>query len=207
MNKSKIFFLSCTAIAAVGFFVASYMLKDTPRDIMYGEVTVVETADRTNILVPDVLTEKGYGITTPEGTNLSKTASVYASTEKTGFLAINVNDGDVSGESYWESAKDTYPSTLTAKLKNEENIDTVRVRLVSDEKWEMRTQTFSIDISENGEIFTELIPEKEYVFDMKTGNEAIIDLGGITAKAIRLNFTSNSIASAAQVAELEIYAE
>ena len=68
-------------------------------------------------------------------------------------------------------------------------------------------QTFCVQISEDGENFTELIPANDYEFNPDTANEVVIDFDEVGCKAVQLVFTGNTGAGGAQVAEFEIYSK
>ena len=83
----------------------------------------------------------------------------------------------------------------------------IKVCLCPKSIWSRRTQSFGVEISKDGENYTELLPITEYLFDPDTANEVVLEFENTECMSVRLVFTGNSGAGEAQVAELEIYKE
>ena len=73
--------------------------------------------------------------------------------------------------------------------------------------WEPRTQTIAVQISEDGESFTELLSEAPYEFNAEFGNRVRMDFEPVAAGWVKLIFTSNSSSrtGGAQAAEIQVY--
>ncbi|THV28756.1 discoidin domain-containing protein [Glycomyces paridis] len=146
-----------------------------------------------------------YGETgTPSaGEDLAGDRPINASSQQFDFAAENANDGDLS--TYWESAAGSYPSTLTVDLGANAELERVVVRLNPNTAWGPRTQTFSVlgrDL--NGGEFTTLVPSAAYGFDPSSGNTVTVPVTA-TAGELRLQFTANTGAPGAQVAEIQVF--
>ncbi|MZD08369.1 Secreted glycosyl hydrolase, partial [Streptomyces sp. SID5785] len=139
---------------------------------------------------------------TTAGSDLARGKPVKASSSVFTYVAANANDGQTA--TYWESDAGAYPATLTTELGADADIDQVVVRLNPDAAWATRTQNIQVlgrDQDATG--FTSLAAAKDYTFNPATGNTVTIPVSGKAAD-IQLKFTSNSGASGAQVAELEV---
>jgi len=114
-------------------------------------------------------------------------------------------DGDLS--SYWEGGAKQWPSVCSVDIIAPKDLDVMVLRLNPKKIWAKRTQTFSIQISEDGKTFKEFAPEQAYVFDpVKSQNVLVIPMN-VTARAVQLTFTANTGGTGGQVAELELYAK
>lgn len=178
----------------------------SPKGIKAENVIIHETIEQMESMVhPDFVKEEYVPIVI-EGDNIAKGKKVSASSFYDVYTPRKVTDGVFVGVSYWEGAPDSYPNILTVNLEEIKSIHTVRVCLSPMSIWGKRTQTFSVNISNDNEIFTELIPEQQYTFDPDTGNEVVLTFDTVDVKYVQLKFTENSGATGAQVAEFEVYA-
>ena len=170
-----------------------------------GHITVVKAPEQTEAKEhPDFKVEE-YVPQLPEGTNIAVEGKVKASSFADVYLANKSIDGKAEGTSYWEAAPDTYPNILTLDLKVLSKISAIRVCLNPSTAWGDRTQTFSVSISKDGEQYEEIVPSADYAFSPQRGNEAILEFDEKECQYVQLQFTGNTGAKGAQVAELEVY--
>ncbi len=124
-----------------------------------------------------------------------------ASSSNDSQTPANANDGN--RDSHWASRDDQFPQWIQADLGASLGVDRVVLRL--PDGWAARSQTLKLQSSANGSDFTDLTASKAYRFDAAGGQSATISFDATTARHVRVLFTANSGAQAAQVAELEIY--
>lgn len=122
-----------------------------------------------------------------------------ASCKVAGYSASFAVDGDI--ETYWEGAGE-YPQYLTLTLSEKEAVAEMILSLNPIEVWGKRTQNFAVEISADGENYTELLADASYVFDWAEGNTVTVALpGDPEVLAVRLVFSHNSGAGGGQIAE------
>lgn len=189
----------------IGLFVyADKGIKEPPQEIPAANVTVVESPNQESATEhPDFIKEE-YTLVLPEGVNIALEKKVEASSFNDVYTARKVVDGVATGVSYWEGKND-YPNYLTVDLDKPEKIHAIRVALSPMAIWGKRTQTFGVNISNDGENFENFIDTKQYTFDPDTGNEVQLLFDEIETRYVQLVFTENSGAVGGQVAEFEIY--
>ncbi len=177
---------------------------------------VSRVMDSANLMIHEAIDQKAsmehpnfikepYVSAIPEGVNIALDGKVDASSFTDSFTPRKVNDGKTSGVSYWEGKADTFPNVLTIDLKKTATIHAIRICLNPMNVWGKRTQTFSVNKSGDGVNFEALIPIVQYTFDPDRGNEVMITFDPVEAQYVQLEFTENSGAGGAQVAEFEIY--
>lgn len=202
VNKRLLIFL---AVLTAGLWCAVLVLMIGNSKHSYGKITKVDAPEQTESEQHPLFIKEEYVPVIPEGINIAESAKVEANDYNDVYFANKVKDGNPNAQSYWEGASDAYPNILTASFKEEQSIHAVRMLLCPLSVWSTRTQTFSVEISEDGENFMEFLAGADYVFNPDKGNEVVIEFDDITIKAIRFVFTANTGASGAQVAELELY--
>ncbi len=202
VNKKILIFL---AVLTAGLWCAVLVLMIGNSKQSYGKITKIDAPEQTESEQHPLFIKEEYVPVIPEGLNIAESAILEANDYNDVYFANKVKDGNPNAQSYWEGASDAYPNILTASFKEEQSIHAVRMLLCPLSVWSTRTQTFSVEISEDGENFTEFLASADYVFDPDKGNEVVIEFDDITIKAIRFVFTANTGASGAQVAELELY--
>ena len=207
MKKIRSILIIILAVAAAGMWCGVFVLRSQAGKPAYGEITIVETADRTESAEHPAFVKEVFEPVIPDGENIAGEAKMTASGHNDVYVPNKVNDGDTAGASYWEGAANDYPNILTAAFEEEKSIHAVKVLLCPLSIWGARKQTFSVEISPDGENFEELIASADYDFDPDTGNELVLEFDAVTCKAVRLVFTSNTGSVGAQVAELELYSE
>ncbi len=111
-------------------------------------------------------------------------------------------DGDPN--TYWESANDAFPQTLTVDLGATRTVRRVVLKLPPQTAWQARTQTLSVQGSTDGSAYTTLAAAREYRFDPATGNTVTVPVDG-SLRRLRLHVTGNTGWLTAQFSEVEVY--
>ncbi|MFI5592678.1 discoidin domain-containing protein [Amycolatopsis sp. NPDC051758] len=138
------------------------------------------------------------------GTNLARGKAISASASVGGFPPSNAVDGDAG--SYWESANNAFPQTLTVDLGAAASITKVTLRLPPSSAWGARTETVTISGSTDGGSYTTLVGSRGYAFDPASGNTASGSFTATSQRFVRLTFTGNTGWPAGQVSEFEVAA-
>ncbi|MCO8274139.1 discoidin domain-containing protein [Actinoplanes sp. TRM 88003] len=115
-----------------------------------------------------------------------------------------VNAVDASTSTYWESSG-ALPQWFQVDLGAGHAVNRLVLRLPAG--WERRTQTLTVQGSTNGTTFTTLAGPAGYVFDPASGNTSTVTLSNATVRYLRLSFAANTGWPAAQLAQLQAYAE
>src|SRR3954468_575645 len=138
---------------------------------------------------------------TQAGQNLAAGKPIEASSSVFSFVAANANDNTTA--TYWEASGQS--STLTVKLGANADLDQVVVKLNPDQAWAARTQNFEVLGRDQGATaFTSLKARADYRFDPAANqNTVTIPVSGRAAD-VRLQFSANSGAPGAQVAEFQV---
>ncbi|MGW1490641.1 discoidin domain-containing protein [Streptomyces sp. NPDC002402] len=134
--------------------------------------------------------------------NLAVGKPITASSVIHTFVAENANDNSLT--TYWEGAAGSYPNTLTVKLGANADIGSVVLKLNPDSSWGTRTQNIQVlgrEQSATG--FTGLVAAKDYTFDPASANAVTVPVDARVAD-VQLKFTSNTGATAGQVAEFQV---
>ena len=138
----------------------------------------------------------------PENMALDKPFS-YSSLK---FANGNPTDGNL--DTYWESNNHptaANPAFLAIDLETVHEIDSIVLKVRGH--WGLRTQTFSVHISLDGEQFNLAKDTQTYTFDPQSGNQVEIPFENLTARSVKLEFTdiSESSSTGAQISEFEVY--
>ncbi|MFC8564500.1 discoidin domain-containing protein [Streptomyces sp. NPDC057245] len=140
---------------------------------------------------------------TKEGSNLAVGKPISASSVIHTYVAENANDNSTS--TYWEGAAGSYPNTLTLKLGADADISEVVLRLNPDTSWSKRTQRIEVlGRGQDAKDFTALVAAKDYVFDPASGGNKVTIPVGDRAADVQLKISSNTGATAGQIAEFEV---
>jgi hypothetical protein len=140
--------------------------------------------------------------TPPAGdTNLALHKPVSGSNVQT-YVPGNAVDGDVN--TYWESANNAFPQTLTVDLGATYSITKVVLFLPPPSAWSTRTQTLAIAGSTNGSTYSTIVGSAGYTFNPASGNTASASFGATSARYVRLTFTGNTGWPAGQLSELQV---
>lgn len=136
--------------------------------------------------------------------NLALNRPVTASSYTQVYGPGNAVDGNAS--SYWESANNAFPQTLTVDLGSVKSVSRVVLKLPPSSAWGTRTQTVAVAGSSDGGAYSTVAGAASYTFNPATGNTATITFGATSARYLRLTFTANSGWPAGQCSEFEVYA-
>ncbi|MFK4546956.1 hypothetical protein RKD29_006552 [Streptomyces tendae] len=140
---------------------------------------------------------------TKDGSNLAVGKPISASSHIHTYVAENANDNSTS--TYWEGAAGSYPNTLTLKLGANADVDSVVLKLNPDTGWSRRTQNIQVlGRAQDASGLTSLVDAKDYVFDPANGGNSVTIPVGERAADVQLKFTSNTGATAGQVAEFQV---
>jgi hypothetical protein len=138
-----------------------------------------------------------------DGSNLAVGKPISASSVIHTYVAENANDNNTS--TYWEGAAGSYPNTLTLKLGANAEVDRMVLKLNPDTGWSKRTQNIQVlGRAQDASGLTSLVPAKDYVFDPASGGNSVTIPVGARAADVQLKFTSNTGATAGQVAEFQV---
>ncbi|WP_370519035.1 discoidin domain-containing protein, partial [Micromonospora sp. AMSO12t] len=117
------------------------------------------------------------------------------------YVATNTVDGNAV--SYWESANNAFPQSLTVDLGAARTVDRVVLKLPAG--WERRTQTLSVLGSTDGSSWATLAGSAGRTFDPAGGNTVSISVPAGERRFVRLTVTGNTGWPAAQLSEFEVY--
>ncbi|WP_089157901.1 galactose-binding domain-containing protein, partial [Micromonospora sp. NBS 11-29] len=137
----------------------------------------------------------------PSGGNLALGRPATATSVNQTYAAGNAVDGNAA--TYWESANNAFPQSLTVDLGASRTVDRVVLKLPAG--WERRTETLSVLGSTDGSSFSTLAASTGRVFDPAAGNSVSIALPSGARRYVRVTVTGNTGWPAAQLSELEVY--
>jgi hypothetical protein len=142
---------------------------------------------------------------TPPAGNLAAGRPVTATSSVQSYVAGNTVDGNAS--SYWESANNTWPQSLTVDLGSSQTVKRLILKLPPSSAWGARTQTIAVLGSADGSSYSQLAGAAGRTFDPNSGNTATITLpSAVTTRYVRITFTANTGWPAGQLSEYEVYA-
>jgi hypothetical protein len=139
-----------------------------------------------------------------DAANLAAGCRVYAAGYTQVYPPAHVTDGDPA--SYWESVNNVFPQTLTVDLGTVSTVDRVVLKVPPMSTWGARTQTITLQGSLTGEGYTTIVGARWYTFDPGSGNIATERFGAVQVRFLRLVFTANTGWPAAQLSDLQVYA-
>ena len=139
----------------------------------------------------------------PDTENLAQGKPVLSGAHTDVYVDKNVNDGKT--DTYWESKG--FPAEITFDLQGAFAVSTVAVCLNPSSIWEPRIQEIAVQVSQDGETFTQVAAPEKYQFDAATGNRVRIDFDATQASCVKVIFTLNSSSrtGGAQAAEICIF--
>ncbi|MEV7808448.1 discoidin domain-containing protein [Microbispora sp. NPDC088329] len=140
----------------------------------------------------------------PPTGNLARGKQVSASSHADVYVAGNATDGNTG--TYWESANNAFPQSITVDLGASVTVGRVVLRLPPSAAWGARTQTLSVLGSTDGTNYTTIAGPAGYRFDPATGNAVTVAVPAGARRYLRLNVTGNTGWPAAQISEFEAYA-
>ena len=169
-------------------------------------VTVVAAPEQTKAERPSCFPDPTANyIPLPDKENLAQGKPISAGAHTDVYVIGNVNDGKT--DTYWESKG--FPAEVTVDLQGSYAVATVAVCLNPSAIWEPRSQEIAVQISPDGETYTEVSTPAQYQFDAATGNRVRIDFEPAQAAFVRVVFTANSAypyhAGGAQAAEICVF--
>lgn len=167
-------------------------------------VTIIHAPEQTKPERPPCFPDPSANfIPLPETENYAQGKPVASGAHTDVYVSRNVNDGKT--DTYWESKG--YPAEMTIDLQDVYTISTVAVCLNPSSIWEPRTQEIAVQVSTDGETYTEIVKAAKYDFDAATGNRIRIDFEPVQASYVKVIFTMNTAArtGGAQAAEICVY--
>ena len=167
-------------------------------------VTIVTAPEQTKAERPPCFPDPSANfVPLPETENLAEGKPVISGAHTDVYVDRNVNDGKT--DTYWESKG--FPAEITFDLQGSYTVSTVAVCLNPSSIWEPRIQEIAVQVSTDGETYTETAAPEKYQFDAETGNRIRIDFDPARAAYVRLIFTLNSSSrtGGAQAAEICVY--
>ncbi|MEU1279997.1 discoidin domain-containing protein [Streptomyces sp. NPDC005805] len=139
---------------------------------------------------------------TGTASNLAVGKPITASSVIHTFVAENANDNSLT--TYWEGAAGSYPNTLTVELGANADLSSLALKLNPDSGWGARTQNIAVlGREQNASGFTTLVAARDYAFSPASGNTVTVPVDARVAD-VQLRFTSNTGATAGQLAEFQI---
>jgi hypothetical protein len=151
--------------------------------------------------------EPGTGGGTDPGTpagNLAAGKQVTATSQVQSYTPANTVDGNAN--SYWESANNAWPQSITVDLGSNQTVKRLVLKLPPSSAWGTRSQTIAVLGSTNNSSYTQLAGAAGRTFDPGSGNTATITLpSAVSTRYVRLTVTANTGWPAGQLSEYEIY--
>ncbi|MFC9910262.1 discoidin domain-containing protein [Streptomyces sp. NPDC059862] len=136
--------------------------------------------------------------------NLAKGRPATATGSQDIYTPGKAVDGDAN--SYWESANNAFPQSLTVDLGSTEAVRRLVLKLPPSSAWQARTQTFSVQGSTDGSTYSTVVASQGHRFDPATGNTVTVSLpSGTNLRYLRLHVTANTGWPAGQFSEVEAY--
>ncbi|MFJ5260280.1 discoidin domain-containing protein [Streptomyces sp. NPDC088387] len=150
--------------------------------------------------------QPGQGNPNPEPTgNLAQGRPATASSQTGDYGPARAVDGDAN--SYWESANNALPQSLTVDLGSAQAVRRLVLKLPPATAWGARTQTLSVQGGTQAGTFSTVVGSQGHRFDPATGNSVTVALpAGTSLRYLRLNVTANTGWPAGQFSEVEVYA-
>ncbi|MFF9768079.1 discoidin domain-containing protein [Streptomyces sp. NPDC014636] len=149
--------------------------------------------------------QPGQGTPAPDpGRNLAKGRPATATGSQDVYTPGKAVDGDAN--SYWESANNAFPQSLTVDLGQSYAVRRLVLKLPPSAAWGARTQTVTVLGSTDGSNYSTVAGAQGYRFDPATGNTATVSLPSTAAlRYLRLSVSANTGWPAGQLSEVEAY--
>ncbi|KOV86121.1 MULTISPECIES: discoidin domain-containing protein [unclassified Streptomyces] len=149
--------------------------------------------------------QPGQGNPEPDpNRNLAKGRPATATGSQDVYTPGKAVDGDAN--SYWESANNAFPQSLTVDLGASYAVRRLVLKLPPSSAWGARTQTVTVLGSTDGSGYSTVLGAQGYRFDPATGNTATVTLpSGTNLRYLRLTVTANTGWPAGQFSEVEAY--
>ncbi|MEU5562893.1 discoidin domain-containing protein [Micromonospora musae] len=142
--------------------------------------------------------------TNPPTGNLAAGRPISATSHSDVYVAGNAVDGIAN--TYWESANNAFPQSVTVDLGSARPVSRLVLKLPPASAWQTRTQTLTVLGSTDGSSFSTLKSSAGYTFDPASGNTVSIPVPAGDRRFVRLTLTGNTGWPAGQLAEFEVYA-
>ncbi|MGQ4420205.1 discoidin domain-containing protein [Streptomyces sp. SAS_269] len=149
--------------------------------------------------------QPGQGDPAPDpNRNLAKGRPATATGSQDVYTPGKAVDGDAG--TYWESANNAFPQSLTVDLGSSYAVRRVVLKLPPSAAWGARTQTVTVLGSADGSAYSTVVGAQGYRFDPATGNTATVSLpSGTNLRYLRLSVSANTGWPAGQFSEVEAY--
>ncbi|WP_153815521.1 discoidin domain-containing protein [Streptomyces sp. SUK 48] len=149
--------------------------------------------------------QPGQGNPAPDpNRNLAKGRPATATGFQDVYTPGKAVDGDAN--SYWESANNAFPQSLTVDLGSSYAVRRLVLKLPPSSAWGARTQTVTVLGSTDGSAYSTVAGSQGYRFDPATGNTATVSLpGDANLRYLRLSVSANTGWPAGQFSEVEAY--
>ncbi|MEU3533995.1 discoidin domain-containing protein [Streptomyces murinus] len=149
--------------------------------------------------------QPGQGNPAPDpGRNLAKGRPATATGSQDVYTPGKAVDGDAN--SYWESANNAFPQSLTVDLGSSYAVRRLVLKLPPSSAWGARTQTVTVLGSTDGSGYSTVVGAHDYRFDPATGNTTTVSLpSGTNLRYLRLSVSANTGWPAGQFSEVEAY--
>ncbi|MFY1618724.1 discoidin domain-containing protein [Micromonospora sp. WMMD736] len=142
--------------------------------------------------------------TTPAPTgNLAAGRSITETSHSDVYAAPNAVDGNAN--TYWESANNAFPQSLTVDLGATRTVSRVVLKLPPSSAWQTRTQTLAVLGSTDGSSFGTVKSSAGYTFNPSSGNTVTVTFTATSQRYLRLTVTGNTGWPAGQLSEFEVY--
>uniref|UniRef100_UPI0035561576 discoidin domain-containing protein n=1 Tax=Streptomyces corallincola TaxID=2851888 RepID=UPI0035561576 len=149
--------------------------------------------------------QPGQGNPAPDpNRNLAKGRPATATGSQDVYTPGRAVDGDTG--TYWESANNAFPQSLTVDLGATTPVRRLVLKLPPSSAWGARTQTVTVLGSTDGTGYSTVVGATGYRFDPATGNTATVNLPASTSlRYLRLTVSGNTGWPAGQFSEVEAY--
>ncbi|GIF48094.1 ASPM-SPD-2-Hydin domain-containing protein [Asanoa ferruginea] len=192
---------NCGSLAAGASCTANVTFTPTGSGTRTGTLSIASNAPGS----PHTVSLTGVGTTTtPPVTNLALNRPIVETSHADVYGAGNAVDGNAN--SYWESANNAFPQSLTVDLGSAQSVSRVVLKLPPATAWQTRTQTVAVLGSTNNSTFTTLSGAAGRTFNPASGNTVTITFTATSQRWLRLTFTGNTGWPAGQLSEYEVYA-
>jgi hypothetical protein len=142
--------------------------------------------------------------TPPANSNLALGLPTTVTSSVAGYGGGNAVDGNPS--TYWESASNAFPQSVTVDLGQIRSVSRIVLKLPPATAWSTRTQTLSVLGSTTGSTYSTVKASAGYTFNPSSGNTATVTFPATSQRYLQLTFTGNTGWPAAQLSEYEVYA-
>ncbi|MFG1881079.1 discoidin domain-containing protein [Micromonospora sp. NPDC049102] len=138
----------------------------------------------------------------PSG-NLAAGRSITETSHSDVYAGSNAVDGNAN--TYWESANNAFPQSLTVDLGAARTVSRVVLKLPPSSAWQTRTQTLAVLGSTDGSSYGTLKSSTGYTFNPSSGNTVTVTFTATSQRYLRLTVTGNTGWPAGQLSEFEVY--